>query len=83
VVTPDAAATIKQFATTRGNAVIMVTGLGETENPDPKSQSEANILGLKRAQAVEDVLIAAGVPSTSVMMNAEASGRGAVLRLLQ
>jgi outer membrane protein OmpA-like peptidoglycan-associated protein len=79
----EAVPTIKQFATTHGQGTIMVTGHGETDSPDPKAQSEAVILGLKRAQAVADVLTASGVPSASVMMNAEASGRGAVLHLLQ
>ena len=43
----------------------------------------ALVLGLARAQAVADALKQDGVPDNAVRVNAEASGRGASLRLIQ
>lgn len=74
---------VKAFAAKRGNGVIVVTGFGDAAASDAAAQSAALTLGLSRAQVVSDTLKAAGVPPAAVRVNAEASGRGAALRLLQ
>jgi len=78
-----AAEEVKAFAAKRGNAVISVTGYGDATSGDPAAQSAAVTLGLARAQAIFSALTADGVPPEAIRINAEASGRGASLRLLQ
>jgi outer membrane protein OmpA-like peptidoglycan-associated protein len=74
---------VKAFAAKRGNGTVVVTGYGDAGSSDPAAQSAALTLGLSRAQAVFAALTASGVPADAVRVNAEASGRGASLRLLQ
>ncbi len=74
---------VKSFAGKRGNGVIVVTGFGDAASSDPTAQSAAVVLGLARAQAVADALKQAGVPGNAIRVSAEASGRGASLRLIQ
>jgi outer membrane protein OmpA-like peptidoglycan-associated protein len=78
-----AADEVKGFAAGRGNGVIVVTGYGDAASSDPAAQSAALSIGLARAMAIADALKADGVPANAVRVNAEASGRGASLRLLQ
>jgi outer membrane protein OmpA-like peptidoglycan-associated protein len=80
---PDEAASIKQFAAKRGNSTVVVTGYGDAAGSDVASQTAALSLGLSRAQAVANALTAAGVPQGAVRVGAEAAGRGARLLLLQ
>jgi outer membrane protein OmpA-like peptidoglycan-associated protein len=80
---PETSAAVKQFAAGRGSATILVTGYGDAESSDPAAQTVALSLGLSRAQAVANALTADGVPTGSVRVNAEASGRGVALHLLQ
>ncbi len=82
-VSAETAAAVKQFAATRGNGTVLVTGYGDAEGSDPSAQTVALSLGLSRAQAVANALAANGVPAAAVRVNAEAGGRGVVLRLLQ
>jgi outer membrane protein OmpA-like peptidoglycan-associated protein len=78
-----AADEVKSFAATRGKGTIVVTGYGDSASSDPAAQSAALGIGLARATAIADALKADGVPADAVRVNAEASGRGASLRLLQ
>jgi outer membrane protein OmpA-like peptidoglycan-associated protein len=78
-----AADEVKAFAAKRGNAPIGVTGYGDAAASDPAAQSAALNLGLSRAQSIVEALKAAGVPGNAIRISAEASGRGAALRLLQ
>ncbi len=78
-----AADEVKAFAGKRGNAVISVTGYGDATSADPAAQAQAVTLGLARAQAIVAALRADGVPAEAIRVNAEASGRGAALHLLQ
>jgi outer membrane protein OmpA-like peptidoglycan-associated protein len=78
-----AADEVKSFAAGRGKGVIVVTGYGDSESSDPSAQSAALGIGLARANAIADALKTDGVPADAVRVNAEASGRGASLRLLQ
>jgi hypothetical protein len=80
---PIAGEEAKAFAAKRGNGVIVVTGFGDPGASDPAAQSAALALGLARAQSVAAALQGAGVPAAAIRVNAEASGRGASLRLLQ
>jgi outer membrane protein OmpA-like peptidoglycan-associated protein len=83
VLAPPAADEVKAFAARRGAGVIVVTGYGDADSSDPSAQSAALTTGLARANAIADALKADGVPPSAVRVNAEASGRGATLRLLQ
>jgi outer membrane protein OmpA-like peptidoglycan-associated protein len=74
---------IKAFAAKRGNGTIAVTGYGDSPSSDPEAQSAALTLGLSRAQSIFDALKQDGVPSTAIRVSAEASGRGALLHLVQ
>ncbi len=78
-----AADEVKAFAAKRGNGTIVITGYGDSTSSDPDIQSAAVNLGLSRAQSIVDALKAAGVPGNAIRVSAEASGRGASLRLLQ
>jgi outer membrane protein OmpA-like peptidoglycan-associated protein len=78
-----AADEVKAFADKRGNAVISVTGYGDATSADPAAQAQAVTLGLARAQAIFTALRTDGVPAEAIRVNAEASGRGAALHLLQ
>jgi len=83
VLPPGAVDVLKNFAATRGQSVIAVTGYGDAGADDPRAQSAALSLALARAQAVAKALAAAGVPQTSVRIAAAARGRGANVRLVQ
>ena len=74
---------IKAFAAKRGNGTIAVTGYGDSPSSDPEAQSAALTLGLSRAQSIFDALKQDGVPSNAIRVSAEASGRGALLHLMQ
>jgi outer membrane protein OmpA-like peptidoglycan-associated protein len=80
---PAAADEVKAFAAKRGTGVIVITGYGDSASSDPGAQSAALTAGVARANAIADALKADGVPASAVRVNAEASGRGASLRLLQ
>jgi outer membrane protein OmpA-like peptidoglycan-associated protein len=80
---PPAADEVKTFAAKRGNGTIAVTGFGDSLSSDPDAQSAALNLGLSRAQSIVEALKQAGVPGNAIRVSAEASGRGAALRLLQ
>jgi outer membrane protein OmpA-like peptidoglycan-associated protein len=83
VLSPDDAATVKQFAGKRGTSVVSVTGYGDAAGNDVASQTAALSLGLSRAQAIANALTTDGVPQSAVRVGAEAAGRGARLNLLQ
>ena len=78
-----AADQLKQLAARRGNGVIAVTGYGDAASNEPDAQSSALTLGLSRAQAMAKALAADGVPASAVQVDAEASGRGGMARLVQ
>jgi flagellar motor protein MotB len=73
---------VKAFAAQRGNAVIGITGYGDATASDAPAQRNGLNLGLARAQSIVEALKAAGVPGDAIRVSAEASGRGASLRLL-
>ncbi len=78
-----AAEEVKAFAGKRGNSTIAIIGYGDAVSSDADAQSAALTLGLSRAQSIVEALKTAGVPGNAIRVGAEASGRGASLRLLQ
>jgi outer membrane protein OmpA-like peptidoglycan-associated protein len=80
---PGANDMLKELVAQRGSAAIALTGHGDATSEDPAMQSAALSLALARAQATAKALVADGVPESSIRVGAEASGRGAVARLIQ
>ncbi|WP_428532781.1 hypothetical protein [Rhodopila sp.] len=80
---PPASDEVKAFAGKRGNGTISVVGYGDSASSDPDAQSAALDLGLSRAQSIVEALKSAGVPGNAIRVSAEASGRGASLRVIQ
>jgi outer membrane protein OmpA-like peptidoglycan-associated protein len=80
---PGANDILKELVAQRGSAAIALTGHGDATSEDPAIQSAALSLALARAQATAKALVADGVPESSIRVGAEASGRGAVARLIQ
>ncbi len=74
--------TLRSLAARRGANGIVVTGYGEASSADPGAQSSALSLGVSRAQAMVNALAAAGVPASSLQIDAEAAGRGGTARLV-
>jgi len=66
----------------RDSAEVAVIGFGDAAASDISAQSAGLELGLARASAVADALVAAGVPEKAIRLEAEASGMGAVVRLV-
>jgi outer membrane protein OmpA-like peptidoglycan-associated protein len=80
---PSAAAPLRALAGRRGNALIAVTGYGDAPDTSPDAQAAALKLGLARAQTIAATLVADGVPSTAVQIDAQAMGRGGTARLVR
>jgi len=74
---------LRTIAANRGQRFIVITGRGDAVTSDAVSQAAAVGLALKRAQAIATVLVADGVPSRVLRLDAQAAGRGGDLRLLQ
>jgi outer membrane protein OmpA-like peptidoglycan-associated protein len=79
----NAPAVLRQFAAKRGGSAIAVTGYGDATSREPSAQSAALALGLARGQAIANALVAAGVPANIIRVDAEASGRGGTVRLVE
>jgi outer membrane protein OmpA-like peptidoglycan-associated protein len=73
---------LRGLAARRGPGSIAVTGYGDAASSDPTAQSAAMPLAWDRAQAIARALLVAGVPSTSLRIASEASGRGGVARIV-
>lgn len=82
VLTSAGADALRRFAQSRGGAVVAVSGYGDIPSGDPAAQSDGVRLGLLRAQAMAGVLASAGVPVSAVRIDAEASGHGGAVRLI-
>jgi outer membrane protein OmpA-like peptidoglycan-associated protein len=80
---PGANDLLRELVARRGSAAIALTGHGDATSEDPAVQSAALSLALARAEATVKALVADGVPESSIRVGAEASGRGAVARLIQ
>ncbi len=79
---PGAAGALTQLAKTRGTNAITVTGFGDAPATDAPTQSAALPLALARARTIAANLLAAGVPSSAITMDAQALGRGGVAQVV-
>jgi hypothetical protein len=81
VVPTDTKNALAALVANRGNAAIMAIGYGDAASSEAQAQADALPLALARARAIAIGLIAAGVPSGSVIISAEAQGAGGEARL--
>lgn len=80
---PDAAGqALRELAGRRAGASIAVTAGGDSAGGNA-SQASALPLALRRVRAMQDTLVAAGVPAASLRLDAVAPGRGGTARLIQ
>lgn len=79
--TADAA--LRELAGRRAGATIAVATAGDAPGSSLEAQARALPLALRRAQAIQDALVAAGVPATALRIDAAAVGRGGAARLIQ
>jgi len=79
--TADAA--LRELAVRRAGAAVAVTAGGDAPGQGFESQVRALPLALRRAQAIQEALVAAGVPAAALRIDAAAVGRGGAARLLQ
>lgn len=79
--TADAA--LRELAGRRAGAEIAVSAGGDAPGSGFEAQARALPLALRRAQAIQASLVAAGVPAAAVHIDAAAMGRGGIARLLQ
>ena len=74
---------LRGLAGRRAGAAIAVMAGGDAAGSGAEAQSRALPLALKRTRAIQDVLIAAGVPPAALRIDAAALGRGGAARLIQ
>ncbi len=79
--TADAA--LRELAVRRAGAAVAVTAGGDAPGQGFESQARALPLALRRAHAIQEALVAAGVPAAALRTDAAAVGRGGAARLLQ
>jgi len=77
----DAQDALRALVQRRGAAPLQAIGYGDAAPGDPAAQSAALPLALSRARAIAAVLMASGVPSSLVHVEAEAEGRGGAARI--
>lgn len=75
-------AALRELAGRRAGASVAVTAGGGAAGPSAREQARALPLAWRRAQAMQEALVAAGVPAGSLRMNAAALGRGGEAHLL-
>lgn len=78
----SADAALRELAGRRAGATIAVTAGGNAAGPGADAQARALPLALRRARAIQDALVNAGVPPTALRVDAAAMGRGGEARLL-
>ena len=76
-------AALRELAGRRAGAPVGVAAGGDAAGPDAAAQARALPLAWRRAQIMQEVLVAAGVPAGSLRVNAAALGRGGEAHLLQ
>ena len=77
------AGALHAIAVQRGGRSMIVHGYGDAAAPDPEAQSQALSVAALRARTVAEALQAEGVPAKSILLRAEAFGRGASVSLVQ
>ncbi len=76
-------AALRELAGRRAGAVIAVEAGGDAAGPAAAAQARALPLAWRRAQSMQEALVAAGVPAGSLRIDAAALGRGGEAHLLQ
>lgn len=74
---------LRELAGRRAGGSIAVAAAGDAPGPSLEAQARALPLALRRAQAIQDALVAAGVPAAALRIDAAAVGRGGAARLIQ
>lgn len=82
VLRPESDAALRALAVRRGGGDVALLGGGDASSAEPGAQAAALPLAWRRARAMADVLVAAGVPVAAMRIDAAALGRGGVARLL-
>lgn len=82
VMRPESDAALRDLAVRRGGGDVALLGGGDAASADAGVQAAALPLAWRRARAMADVLVAAGVPVSAMRIDAAALGRGGVARLL-
>lgn len=73
--------TLKDVIAHRGKLAVVVEGHGDELADTPEGQAAALTLGLARARAVAQALLALHVPADAIRLSAASVGRGATVRL--
>jgi hypothetical protein len=76
-------AALRELAGRRAGAVIALEAGGDAAGPGAEAQARALPLAWRRAQNMQEALVAAGVPAGSLRIDAAALGRGGEAHLLQ
>ena len=76
-------AALRELASRRAGAEIAISAGGDAPGSGLEAQARALPLALRRAQAMQAALVAAGVPAAALHIDAAAMGRSGVARLLQ
>lgn len=82
VLRPESDAALRQLAARRFGGVVALLGGGDAPSALPDAQAAALPLAWKRARAMADVLVAAGVPVSAMRIDAAALARGGIARLI-
>ena len=76
-------AALRELAGRRAGGAVVVAAGGDAAGPGAAAQARALPLAWRRAQSMQEALVAAGVPAGSLRVNAAALGRGGEAHLLQ
>jgi outer membrane protein OmpA-like peptidoglycan-associated protein len=82
VLRPNSADALRELAARRGGGNVAILGGGEARSAQPDAQAAALPLAWRRARAIEDVLLASGVPTSAMRVDAAALARGGIARLV-
>ena len=74
---------LRALAGRRGEAGVLVTADGEARGATTQAQAAGLDLALRRARAIADAVVRAGVPEAAVRLSAAGLGRGASARLVE
>jgi outer membrane protein OmpA-like peptidoglycan-associated protein len=82
VLRPESSDALRALAARRGGGPVAILGGGDARSAQPDAQAAALPLAWRRARAIEDALVAAGVPASAMHVDAAALARGGVARLV-
>jgi outer membrane protein OmpA-like peptidoglycan-associated protein len=82
VLRPESSDALKALAARRGGGPVEILGGGDARSDLLDAQAAALPLAWRRARAIADVLVAAGVPTSAMHVDAAALARGGIARLV-